>query len=53
VRALDRFLLALRAPGARSRGAYRVLVAIAALERAQPKQARVATEAIVRRPRGR
>jgi hypothetical protein len=50
VRALDRLLFVLRAPGTRGRAAYRVLAAIAALERTPPERARVAAPAVARRP---
>jgi hypothetical protein len=53
VRRLDRLFLALGAPRARSRAAYRLLVAIAALERTPPKHARVPATAGERRPRPR
>jgi hypothetical protein len=49
VRALDRLLLALRAPRARSRAAYRVLVTIAALDQRAPRPVRVPAGA--RKPR--
>jgi hypothetical protein len=53
VRALDRIFLALGAPRARSRAAYRVLLSIAALERTPRKHASATATAGGRRPRQR